>query len=107
MTKAVSISLGLMLTLAAVIVAPAQNTPTDTAINEAVLRQANTILLRQTLGEAGDAASRGDLVAAAKFYEAAYQLTTQIVSGIDAEKAQTIAGLTSTRMQLARNAQQQ
>jgi tetratricopeptide (TPR) repeat protein len=107
MTKVVSISLGFMLTLAAVCVAPAQSSPTDTAVNEAVLRQANTILLRQKLADASNAAARGDLNGAAKFYEDAYQLVAKIGSGIDAEKAQTIAGLTSTRMQLARNAQQQ
>ena len=95
-----------MLTLAAVCVAPAQSTPTDTAVNEAVLRQANTILLRQKLADAENAETRGDLTAAAKSYEDAYTLVTQIGSGIDAEKAQTIDGLTSTRMQLARNAQQ-
>ncbi|MGH7991154.1 MAG: tetratricopeptide repeat protein, partial [Limisphaerales bacterium] len=107
MTKVVSISLGFMLALAAVRVAPAQSSPTAIAVNEAVLRQANTILLRQKLADAGNAASRGDLNGAATLYEDAYALVTKIGSGIDAEKARTIAGLTSTRMQLARNAQQQ
>jgi tetratricopeptide (TPR) repeat protein len=107
MTKAVSISLGFMLALATACVAPAQSNPTDVAVNEAVLRQSYTIVLRQKLADAANAAARGDLNAAAKFYEDAYTLVTQIGSGIDAETAQTIAGLTSTRMQLARNAQQQ
>jgi len=41
------------------------------------------------------------------FYEDAYALVEQIGSGIDAEKAQTISGLASTRLALARQAQGQ
>ncbi len=67
--------------------------------------QANTIVLRQKLADAKSAAARGDLAAAAKYYEEAYALTQQIGSGIDAETAQTVSGLVSTRMQLARQAQ--
>ncbi len=96
-----------MLTLAAAWVAPAQSNPADMAVSEAVLRQANTILLRQKLADANTAVARRDLTAAAKLYEDAYALVTQIGSGVDTEKAQTIAGLTSTRMQLARDAQRQ
>ena len=49
MTKAASLSLGFILLLAAA--SPAQtNSPTDMAVNEAVMRQANTIVLRQKLG---------------------------------------------------------
>jgi len=105
MTKAVSVSLGLILMLAGAITADAQNSSTDVAINQAVLRQANTILLRQKLDAAKAEAVRGDLVGAAKSYDEAYTLTEQIGSGIDAETAQTVAGVASTRLQLAREAQ--
>ena len=86
---------------------PAQTSPTDAAVNEAVLRQANTIILRQKLLEAKNTQLRGDLPAAAKLYEDAYTLVEQIGSGIDTEKAQTISGLASTRLALARQAQSQ
>ena len=105
MTKAVSLSLGFILLLASAAALPAQTSPTDMAVNQAVLDQANTIVLRQKLVDAKSAAARGDLVTAAKYYEEAYALTQQIGSGIDAETAQTVSGLVSTRMQLARQAQ--
>jgi tetratricopeptide (TPR) repeat protein len=105
MTKAVSLSLGFILLLASAAALSAQTSPADLAVNEGVVRQANTIVLRQKLADAKSAAARGDLVAAAKYYEESYALTQQIGSGIDAETAQTVSGLVSTRMQLARQAQ--
>jgi tetratricopeptide (TPR) repeat protein len=107
MTKAAPLSLGFILLLAAAAMLPAQTSPTDAAVNEAVLRQANTIILRQKLLEAKNTAARGDLPGAAKLYEDANTLVEQIGSGIDAEKAQTISGLVSTRLTLARRAQSQ
>ena len=107
MTKAVSLSLGIIFLLATATVLPAQTSPTDAAVNEAVLRQANTIILRQKLVDAKNAAARGDLPGAAKAYDEAEQLVEQIGSGIDAEKAQTISGVVSTRLELARQAQHQ
>jgi tetratricopeptide (TPR) repeat protein len=107
MTKAAPFSLGLILLLAATAPGLAQTSPADTAVNEAVLRQANTIILRQKLMDAKNTALRGDLPGAAKLYEDAYTLVEQIGSGIDAEKAQTISGLASTRLALARQAQRQ
>jgi len=107
MTKAAPLSLGLILLLAATAPVPAQTSPADTAVNEAVLRQANTIILRQKLLDAKNTAVRGDLAGAAKLYEDAYTLVEQIGSGIDAEKAQAISGLASTRLTLARQAQSQ
>ena len=88
-------------------VTSSNNNPTDIAVNEAVLRQANTIVLRQKLMEAKNAAAHGDLPAAAKFYEDAYSLVQQIGSGIDEETAQTVSGLVSMRLELARQAQRQ
>ena len=104
MTKAVLLPLGFLLLLAAVL--PAQtNSATSLAVNQAVLDQANTILLRQKLEDAKAAAARGDLLGAAKLYEDAKQLVDEIGSGIDAETAQTISGLVETRLELARQAQ--
>ena len=107
MTKAAPLSLGFILLLAAAAMLPAQTSPTDAAVNEAVLRQANTIILRQKLLDAKNTAMRGDLTGAAKLYEDANTLVEQIGSGIPEEKAQTISGLASTRLTLARQAQSQ
>jgi hypothetical protein len=105
MTKAVSLSLGFILLMATAAALPAQTSSTDMAVNEAVIRQANTIVLRQKLEDAKNAAARGDMVGAAKLYEDSYSLVQQIGSGIDAETAQTVAGLAGTRLTLARQAQ--
>jgi len=105
MTKAVSLSLGFIFLLAPATGFSASTSAEDAAVNQAVLNQANTIVLRQKLMDAKSAASRGDLVGAAKLYEDAYVLVEQVGSGIDAESAQTISGLTATRLELARRAQ--
>jgi Tfp pilus assembly protein PilF len=68
------------------------------------MRQAYTIELRQKLDDARSTASRGDLVAAASLYEDAYTLVQRIGSGIPDETAQTISGLVSIRLELARQA---
>ena len=78
MTKAVSLSLGFAFLLAATATLPAQTSPTDAAVNEAVLRQANTIILRQKLLDAKNVQLRGDMPGAAKLYEEAYALVEQI-----------------------------
>lgn len=99
MTKAVSVPLGFVLILAGALALPAQtNSPASMAVGEAVLRQANTIVLRQKLVQAGEAMTQGDLVVAAKLYEDAYGLVQQIGSGIPAETDQTILGLVSARL---------
>ncbi len=89
--------------LATAVRLPAQTSPspTDAAVNEAVLRQANTIILRQKLQDAKNAQMRGDLPGAAKLYEDAYTLVEQIGSGITNETALTISGLASTRLAIA------
>jgi len=108
MTKAVSTLLGSVLIMAVTFASPAQtNNAADMAVSEAVLRQANTIVLRQKLVQAGEAATRNDLLAAAKLYEDAYSLVQQIGSGIPAETEQTVSGLVSVRFALARQAQRQ
>ena len=106
MTKAVSFSLGFVVLIATATVLPAQQTsPTAQAVNEAVLRQANTILLRQKIEEARNAQAAGDIVAAAKDYEDAYSLVQLIGSGINTETAETVSGLVATHLELARRDQ--
>jgi tetratricopeptide (TPR) repeat protein len=105
MTKAAFISLGLAALVLFPATVPAQDNPAAAAVNEAVLRQANTIVLRQKLSDARAVAQRGDIVNAAKLYQESVTLAEQIGSGIDAETQQAVAGLTSTRMTLAREAQ--
>ena len=106
MTKAALLSVGLIFLLATAAAPLAQSVPTtETAVNEAVRRQANIILLRQKLADAKAAESRKDLVAAAKLYEGAWTLAQGIGSGVEAEKNETVAGLTEVWLQLARAAQ--
>ena len=109
MRKAVSLPLGFILLAVFTAASPAQtSSPQDMAATEAVLRQANTIVLRQRLVDARSSAARGDLAGAAKLYQEAYGLVQQIGPGpIDVETAQTVSGLASTRLTLARQAQSQ
>ena len=106
MIKAVSLLLGFAFLLALPATLSAQTSPTDTAVNEAVIRQANTIILRQKLLDAKNAQTRGDMTGAAKLYEEAYALVEQIgASSITNEAGLTISGLVSTRLAIARQAQ--
>ncbi len=104
MIKAATLSLTSILLLTAAPAALAQTSPEETAVNEAVYRQANRITLRQRLGEARAAQDRHALASAAKMYDEAWDLVLKIGSGVDAERDQTIAGLTAVRMDLARTA---
>jgi len=83
----------------------AQSNPTDVAVNEAVIRQAKTVDLRQKLADAKKATDAGDLRTAAKDYQEAKELVLQIGSGIDLERSQTMAGLAYVWLTLAREAQ--
>ena len=98
--------------------APAQDTTTPNsaapvagsaaitdADTEAVMRQANTIVLRQKLVDARAAAQHGDTFNAAKLYADACGLAEKIGSGIDDETLQAVTGLTATRLALARDAE--
>ena len=109
MTKAVILPLGLMLLLAAAPAsrAQAQATAEETAVNEAIYRQANRVILIQKLTEARSAQSRNAPASAAKLYDEAWDLAQKIGSGVDAEREQTIAGLAAVRLDLARAAQGQ
>ena len=77
----------------------------EVANNQALLRQAETVTLRQKLVAAANAEQAGQTVGAAKLYQEAADLTEQIGAGIDAETALTVAGLARTRLALAREAQ--
>lgn len=103
MIKTSSLRLCFALLAASALAAPAQPAATDTAINEAVYRQANTIILRQKLVEAQSAVERKDLAGAAKLYEDAYALVEQI-GPIDPEREQTVSGLSAVLLTLAREA---
>ena len=108
MTKAVAALLGFVLLVTGAPRLPAQtNSPANIAVTEAVLRQANTIVLRQRLEQARDAAAHNDLIAASQLYDQAYQLVQQIGSGIPSETEQTISGLVTVRFELAREAQRE
>jgi len=104
MIKAATLSLAFILLLAAA-VSSAQTPPEETAVNEAVYRQANRITLRQKLADARAAQDRHALSTAAKLYDDAWELVQKIGSGVDPERDQTIAGLATVRLELAREAQ--
>jgi tetratricopeptide (TPR) repeat protein len=105
MTKAVFLSLGLFVLAAFPGAAFAQTSAADQAVNRAIRNQADTIMLRKELVDAGAAITRGDIEGAAKLYEDAYTLVGEIGSGIDAETTQTIAGLAATHLELAKRYQ--
>lgn len=84
----------------------AQTSPTDSAVEEAVRRQANTIVLRQRLVEAHAAVQKKDYGLAAKLYEDAYTLCDHIGSGVEGELVQTVNGLAASRLELAKRARQ-
>ena len=105
MTKTTILTLGLVALLSVPSVLSAQDNSTSVAVNEAVMRQAKTIELRQKLADAKVVAQRGNLAGAAKLYQESCNLVGQIGSGIDSESAQAVAGLTRTRLALARDAQ--
>ncbi|HWW00689.1 MAG TPA: hypothetical protein VNZ64_13410 [Candidatus Acidoferrum sp.] len=104
--KAATLPLGLTLLLATATVSQAQAPAQETAVNEAVMRQANRIALRQKLADAFAAQQRRDLGNAAKLYDDAWALVQNIgVGNVEAEAAQTRVGLATVRLELARAAQ--
>jgi len=72
---------------------------------EAVRRQARIILLRNTLADAQALQAQGDLVAASKEYERAWDHVQNIGVTIDRERAETLRGMAEVRMELAKRAQ--
>lgn len=71
------------------------------AIEEGARREEAYRLLGQTLAQADRDATAGRLAEAARRYEDAYQLATRVGSRADVERDRAIAGVSSTRMQLA------
>lgn len=84
---------------------PAGSVADQAASAEAVRRQAKTIELRSKLQDAQALQTKGDLAAAAKAYEEAYDLVRSVGTNIERETEQTIKGMTEVRMELARRAQ--
>ena len=110
MIKAVTITLGLTVFLAAVPAAHSQTAASDpaqqTAVDHAVYNEANRLLLRQKLTDARSAQERRELVAAAKLYDESWDLVLSIgANNVQAEAAQVRGGLASVRMELAVAAQ--
>lgn len=104
MSKAVTTSLCIFLLVATAPWLPAQSASTELAVQEAVKRQAERVQLRKNLVEARAAANRGDLVNAAKTYDACWALVEDIGPASRPEAKQTVIGLTEVRMKLAREA---
>lgn len=106
MIKSINKLLGVSLLIIASSGIVSQAEPTDAAVKEAVMRQANTITLRNTLAEAQAAERAGDLEAAVKLYEKCLKLAESIgPNGIDSETAAVRKGLGNVRLQLAKEAQ--
>jgi len=104
MIKPAHLYLGLAALLAFPAIMPAQDNSAALAVNEAVLRQAKAIDLRDKLAQAAAAAQHNDIIGAAKLYQDSVTLA-QDVGGIQPETQQAIAGLTATSMAIARDAQ--
>lgn len=110
MTKAAAVTQVFAILLATALAAPAQpavSQDADVAINTAVLRQANKILLRQKLADAAEAVQRRDLPAAAKIYDSAVELVGQIGENNCADEAAiAVSGFSAVRLKLAEEARQ-
>ena len=104
MTKAAA-SHVLAILLATAFAASAQSggaVDTGVAIETAVRRDANKILLRQKLAEASEALDRRDLNGAAKIYDSAVELVGQIgANNCEAEAEQAVRGFSTVRLELA------
>ena len=106
MMKAVTLPLGLTLLMASLTLSYGQVPPQESAVNEAVMRQANRIALRQRLADARAAEDRHDLANAAKLYDDAWTLVLSIgINNVEAEAQTARAGLATVRLELARAAQ--
>jgi len=104
--KPVTLPLGLTILLATSTITLAQAPVQDSAVNEAVMRQANRITLRKRLADARAAEDRHDLQTAAKLYDDAWTLVLNIgINNVEAEAATARAGLAAVRLELARAAQ--
>ena len=75
------------------------------ASEEAARRTARKIDLRKSLTEAQALQAKGDLTAASKEYERAWDLIQSIGVTVEQETAETVKGLAQTRLELAKQAQ--
>ncbi|MBC8096369.1 MAG: tetratricopeptide repeat protein, partial [Akkermansiaceae bacterium] len=106
MIKAVITPLCLTLLLGTAFRLPAQTSPSgNPAVEEGVRRQAAQIALRQKLVDARAAEQRRDLVTASKLYGDAWRLVESVGPGVEVEAQQTVMGLTTVRLEMARAAQ--
>src|SRR5262249_8688096 len=97
MMKAATLPFGLTLLLVSAAICSAQ-APTETAVNEAVMRQAYRISLRQKLEEARLAQQQHDTLRAATLYDDAWELALKVGPGnIPEETEQTRVGLSAVR----------
>src|SRR5215831_9090690 len=103
--KAATLPLALTLFLASANFVFAQAPAQDTAVNEAVIRQADRIALRQKLADARATQERGDLLKAAKLYDDAWELVQRVGANVEAEASMARSGLATVRLELARAAQ--
>ena len=101
MTKAATILVALTVFFALAPATRAQTSGEQTAVDEAVRRQAKTIELNARLEQAAQAKARKDLPGAAKLYDSCWDDVQSIGTGVDAQKSATIAGLTDVRMEQA------
>src|SRR5689334_21671359 len=106
MMKAVTLPLGLTVLMATLYISYGQVPAEEAAVNEAVMRQANRIALRQRLADARAAQERHEFALAAKQYDEAWGLVTSIgINNVEAEAVATRTGLAAVRLELARDAQ--
>ena len=107
MTKAASFARLLVLLLLAAPLAAQQQPPppAQLATDEAVRRQEALILLRKSLARANEAVQARDLVGASRLYEESLRFGQQVGAGAEVEMRETISGLASVRLELARQAQ--
>ncbi|MGE3313069.1 MAG: tetratricopeptide repeat protein, partial [Limisphaerales bacterium] len=105
MTRQAALSLlALILSLGAPLQAPAQAPPSGT-IEEGARREEAYQLLGDRLNQADRDVAAARIADAAKRYEEAYALAVRIGAKAEPERARAVAGVSSTRMQLATNAQ--
>src|SRR3954469_22370428 len=93
-----------VLLLAAILPGYSQD-PNQTAIDEGIRRQYNTMVLRDTLKKADDVLAHNDLANAGQLYDTAWGLILSIGPGVEVEARHTQQGIAAARMPLAMEAQ--
>ena len=80
-------------------------TPVATATEEAVRREADTMMLRKKLALAQSARQQRDLVGALRLYDDCYVLAQKIGGGVESETQQAVIGVAAVSLDLAHQAQ--